>query len=250
MPLEAPLAPPAERAAELNRRFAHHAAAEVLAHGLHDPETGNAALVSSFGAEAVVLLHMASVIDRTTPVLFVDTEMLFPETLEYQREVARQLRLTDVRVIRPDRESVFRNDPGGNLHRRDPDACCHLRKTEPLRVALAGFDAWVTGRKRYQGGQRTELDFFEADGPTRIKVNPLAHWSASDVQDYISNNRLPRHPLVARGFPSLGCLPCTTRVAPGEDHRAGRWRGHDKDECGIHFLEGRMRRKGPTGEFT
>ncbi|MXW87755.1 MAG: phosphoadenylyl-sulfate reductase [Boseongicola sp. SB0667_bin_21] len=250
MPLEAPLAPPAERAAELNRRFAHHAAAEVLAHALHDPETGNAALVSSFGAEAVVLLHMASVIDRTTPVLFVDTEMLFPETLEYQREVARQLRLTDVRVIRPDRESVFRNDPGGNLHRRDPDACCHLRKTEPLRVALAGFDAWVTGRKRYQGGQRTELDFFEADGPTRIKVNPLAHWSASDVQDYISNNRLPRHPLVARGFPSLGCLPCTTRVAPGEDHRAGRWRGHDKVECGIHFLEGRMRRKGPTGEFT
>ena len=250
MPLEAPLAPPAEHAAELNRRFAHHAAAEVLAHALHDPETGNAALVSSFGAEAVVLLHMASVIDRTTPVLFVDTEMLFPETLEYQREVARQLRLTDVRVIRPDRESVFRNDPGGNLHRRDPDACCHLRKTEPLRVALAGFDAWVTGRKRYQGGQRTELDFFEADGPTRIKVNPLAHWSASDVQDYISNNRLPRHPLVARGFPSLGCLPCTTRVAPGEDHRAGRWRGHDKDECGIHFLEGRMRRKGPTGEFT
>lgn len=166
MPLEAPLAPPAERAAELNRRFAHHAAADVLAHALHDPEMGNAALVSSFGAEAVVLLHMASVIDRTTPVLFVDTEMLFPETLEYQREVARHLRLSDVRVIRPDRESVFRHDPGSNLHRHDPDACCHLRKTEPLKVALAGFDAWVTGRKRYQGGQRTELDFFEADGRT------------------------------------------------------------------------------------
>ena len=249
MPLEAPLAPPAERTAELNRRFAHHAAAEVLAHALHDPEMGNAALVSSFGAEAVVLLHMVSVIDRTTPVLFVDTEMLFPETLEYQREVAGHLRLTDVRVIRPDRESVFRNDPGSNLHRRDPDACCNLRKTEPLKVALAGFDTWVTGRKRYQGGQRTELDFFEGDGRAWIKVNPLAHWSTSDVQDYISNNRLPRHPLVARGFPSLGCRLCTTRVAPGEDLRAGRWRGHDKDECGIHFFEDRMRRKGPTGEF-
>lgn len=249
MPLEAPVAPPAERAAELNRRFAHHAAAEVLAHALHDPEMGSTALVSSFGAEAVVLLHMASVIDRTTPVLFVDTEMLFPETLEYQREVAGHLRLTDVRVIRPDRESVFQNDPGSNLHRRDPDACCHLRKTEPLKAALAGFDTWVTGRKRYQGGQRTELDFFEVDDRTWIKVNPLAHWSTSDVQDYISNNRLPRHPLVARGFPSLGCLPCTTRVAPGEDQRAGRWRGHDKDECGIHFSEGRMRRRGPTGEF-
>lgn len=245
MPLEAPLAPPAERAAELNRRFAHHAATEVLAHALHDPEMGNAALVSSFGAEAVVLLHMASVIDRTTPVLFVDTEMLFPETLEYQREVARHLRLTDVRVIRPDREAVFRNDPGSNLHRRDPDACCQLRKTAPLDGALAGFDAWVTGRKRYHGGRRAALDLFEADSGTWIKVNPLAHWSTSDVQDYIGNNRLPRHPLVARGYPSLGCLPCTTRVAPGEDLRAGRWRGRDKDECGIHFVEGRMVRKAP-----
>ena len=245
MPLEAPLAPPAERAAELNRRFAHHAAAEVLAYALHDPEMGTAALVSSFGAETIVLLHLASVIDRTTPVLFVDTEMLFPETLEYQREVARHLGLTDVRVIRPDREAVFRNDPGNNLHGRDPDACCHLRRTEPLDGALAGFDAWVTGRKRYHGGRRAALDFFEADSGTWIKVNPLAHWSSSDVQDYIGNNRLPRHPLVARGFPSIGCLPCTTRIAPGESLRAGRWRGRDKDECGLHFVEDRMVRKAP-----
>ncbi len=249
MPLEAPLAPPAERATELNRRFARHAAADVLAHALRDPEIGNAALVSSFGAEAVVLLHMVSVIDRTTPVLFVDTEMLFPETLDYQREVARHLRLTDVRVIRPDREPLFRNDPGGDLHRRDPDACCNLRKTGPLQAALAGFETWVTGRKRNHGGQRAALDFFEVDDGTRIKVNPLAHWSASDVQDYIGNNRLPRHPLVAKRFPSLGCLPCTTPVAPGEDLRAGRWRGLDKDECGIHFLEGRLARRASEGEL-
>ncbi|MDE0694777.1 MAG: phosphoadenylyl-sulfate reductase [Boseongicola sp.] len=248
MPLEAPLAPPAERAAELNRRFVHHAAAEVLAHALHDPEMGSAALVSSFGAEAIALLHMVSVIDRTTPVLFLDTEMLFPETLDYQREVARRLRLTDVRVIRPDRDPLFRNDPGSDLHRRDPDACCQLRKTEPLQGALAGFDTWVTGRKRYHGGRRAALDFFEADDGTWIKVNPLAHWSTSDVQDYIGNNRLPRHPLVARGFPSIGCLPCTTRVAPGEDLRAGRWRGRDKDECGIHFVAGRPVRKTRGGE--
>ena len=248
MPLEAPLAPPAERAAELNRRFAHHAAADVLAHALHDPGMGNAALVSSFGAEAVALLHMASVIDRTTPVLFADTEMLFPETLEYQRDVARHLGLTDVRVIRPDREPVFRNDPGSDLHRRDPDACCRLRKTEPLQGALAGFDTWVSGRKRYHGGRRAALEFFEADNGTWIKVNPLAHWSSSDVRDYISNNRLSRHPLVAKGFPSIGCLPCTTRVAPGEGLRAGRWRGRDKDECGIHVVEGQMVRKTPGGE--
>lgn len=248
MPLEGPLAPPAERAAELNLRFAHHAAVDVLAHALRDPEMGNAALVSSFGAEAVVLLHMASVIDRTTPVLFVDTEMLFPETLEYQRDVALHLRLTDVRVIRPDREPVFRNDPGSDLHRRDPDACCQLRKTDPLQGALAGFDTWVTGRKRYHGRRRAALNFFEADNGAWIKVNPLAHWSTSNVQDYISNNHLPRHPLVAKGFPSIGCLPCTTCVAPGEDLRAGRWRGRDKDECGIHLVEGRMVRKTPGGE--
>ena len=243
MPLEAPLAPPAERALELNRRFAHHAAAEVLTHALHDPEMGNAALVSSFGAEAVVLLHMVSVIDRTTPVVFVDTDMLFPETLNYQREVARRLKFTDIRVIQPNREDLFRNDPGNDLHRRDPDACCHLRKTEPLQAALAGFDTWVTGRKRYHGGRRATLDFFEVEGGIRIKINPLAHWSTSDIQDYIDNNRLPRHPLVEEGFPSLGCLPCTTRIAPSEDLRAGRWRNRDKDECGIHFVNGSVARK-------
>ncbi len=243
MPLEAPLASVSERVAELNNRFAHQSATAVLEHALTDPQVGTTAFVSSFGADSVALLHMVSVIDRTTPVLFLDTEMLFPETLEYQREVAQKLRLSDVRTIRPDRDLIFLNDPNSRLHATNPDACCTIRKTEPLRMALEPFDAWITGRKRYQGGRRARVEFFENEGNGRIKINPLAHWAPEDVQDYIQNNRLPRHPLVSRGYPSLGCEPCTTRIAPGEDERAGRWRGHEKSECGIHFVDGQIVRK-------
>lgn len=240
MPLEAPLAPVTERVADLNARYAHHAAADVLAHALDDPQIGPSALVSSFGAESVVLLHMVSVIDRTTPVLFIDTEMLFPETLDYQRAVADKLGLTNIIVVKPDRERIFLQDSSNRLHANDPDACCAIRKTEPLQRALGSFDAWITGRKRYQGGARSGLSFFEAEGDTRVKINPLAHWSPDDARDYIQNNKLPKHPLVAKGFTSIGCLPCTTRTAPGEDPRAGRWRGRAKQECGIHFVDGKL----------
>ncbi|MFY0691169.1 MAG: phosphoadenylyl-sulfate reductase [Paracoccaceae bacterium] len=241
MPLEAPLAPVAERVADLNRRYAHHAAMDVLRHALADPQVGTTAMVSSFGAESVVLLHLLSRVDRAVPVVFIDTEMLFAETLAYQRDVAARLRLTDVRVITPARADLLMEDPEALLHRKDPDACCTLRKTRPLERALGGFDAWITGRKRYQGGQRGALDFFEADGPDRIKVNPLAFWTREDLTDYMANNKLPRHPLVARGFASVGCAPCTTKVREGEDPRAGRWRGQEKVECGIHFETGRPR---------
>jgi phosphoadenosine phosphosulfate reductase len=239
MPLEAPLAPLSGRVAELNRRHRHHGAMTVLEHALGDPLVGASALVSSFGAESVVVLHMISVLDKTTPVLFLDTELLFEQTLTYQRELAAKLGLVDVRVIRPDRAAMFARDTDGLLHQRNPDACCALRKREPLQRALAGFDAWITGRKRFQGAARVGLEFFEAEAARRIKVNPLVHWRVRDVQDYITNNRLPRHPLVGRGYPSIGCMPCTSRVAAGEDARAGRWRGRDKNECGIHFADGR-----------
>ncbi len=240
MPLEASLLPVSERVDDLNHRYAHHAAADVLGHALNDPMVGQTALVSSFGAESVVLLHMLSVIDRTTPVLFLDTEMLFPETLEYQQDVAEKLHLTNVQMIRPDRDQTFLKDPNNGLHRTNPDACCDIRKIQPLARALAPYDAWVTGRKRFHGGQRQSLNFFEADGNTCIKINPLAHFAREDLADYITNNRLPRHPLVAKGYASIGCATCTTRVADDEDARAGRWRGKNKTECGIHFEDGKI----------
>ena len=136
----------------------------------------------------------------------------------------------------------MRQDPANDLHKSNTDACCALRKTEVLETALLGFDAWITGRKRFQSGTRAAVEFFEADGDARLKINPLAHWSSEDLQEYIINNRLPRHPLVAQGYPSIGCAPCTSPVKPGEDPRAGRWRDSSKTECGIHFINGKMTR--------
>lgn len=225
----------------LNAQLSHHGAWDVL-NAAFDA-VPDLALVSSFGAESVVLLHLAAMVKRDVPVIFIDTEMLFTETLVYQQEVADRLRLTNVRIIRAD-DSAAR-DPSGSLHRRDPDACCALRKVAPLQRALAGHSGWISGRKRYQSGTRADLAFFEVEGATgRIKVNPLARWSRDDVAEYMAENRLPRHPLVARGYPSIGCAPCTSKVAPGEDARAGRWRDQDKDECGIHFVNGKMVRTG------
>jgi phosphoadenosine phosphosulfate reductase len=227
----------------LNARFAERSAEAVLAHALSGA-LGRVALVSSFGAESAVLLHMLARIDRAAPVLFIDTLMLFPETLAYQRDLAGSLGLTGVRVVRPDRRALFAADADALLHRADPDRCCDLRKSRPLAVALEGFDGWISGRKRVQGGARAALELFEHDPESgRIKVNPLASWDARALAAYIDRHDLPRHPLVARGFPSIGCAPCTGPVAPGEDPRAGRWRGQEKTECGIHVAAGRIERR-------
>ncbi|MDG1406357.1 MAG: phosphoadenylyl-sulfate reductase [Octadecabacter sp.] len=225
------------RTQTLNRLFKDRDAQDVVEHALK--MLGDAAMVSSFGAESIVLLHMAAQVDRAVPVLFIDTEMLFPETLDYQVRVAETLGLTGVKTISAKRNVLFERDNENLLHLHDPDACCALRKTEPLEAALKDVDAWISGRKRFQGGQRAALEMFEVDRPLgrlpRIKVNPLAHWDSSDLNDYIETHNLPRHPLVAKGFPSVGCAPCTTRVVSGETARAGRWRDQTKTECGIHF---------------
>ena len=225
----------------LNARLTHHGATDVLRAAFD--AVPDLALVSSFGAESVVLLHLAAMVKRDVPVIFIDTEMLFAETLVYQQEVAERLRLSNVTIIRA--HDLARRDPGNVLHRSDTDACCALRKTQPLQAALAPYRGWITGRKRYQSGTRAALEFFEVEeGTGRIKVNPLARWAPADVREYMEENRLPHHPLVARGYPSIGCAPCTSPVAQGEDPRAGRWRDQDKDECGIHFVNGRMVRTG------
>ncbi|PQV58867.1 phosphoadenylylsulfate reductase (thioredoxin) [Defluviimonas denitrificans] len=240
MLLETPRITLDDRVRALNESYRHHSATAVLERALHDPDVGNLALVSSFGAESVVLLHLVSVVAPGTPVIFIDTQMLFPETLEYQRELAEKLNLTDLRTIRADRRDTDFEDPDGTLHQFNTDACCALRKVVPLERALKGFDGWITGRKRYQAGTRAALEFFENEENKRLKVNPLAHWGREDIEEYMVNNRLPRHPLVARGYPSIGCAPCTSPVKEGEDPRAGRWRGSKKKECGIHFAGGKV----------
>ncbi len=230
-----PLKELAERRSLLHRKSD---APTLLRHALDDMSIGPVAMVSSFGADSVVLLHMISEIDPTTPILFIDTEMLFDATLAYQREVTKQLGLTDIRVIKPSREALLERDVDGTLHHFNPDACCALRKTEPLERALDGFGGWITGRKRIHGGARKSLPLFEKS-ERRIKINPLANWTTAQIADYINQHNLPRHPMVAQGFPSIGCQPCTTPAEADEDPRAGRWRGQEKTECGIHFVDGK-----------
>jgi phosphoadenosine phosphosulfate reductase len=221
-------------AARLNGRYGELDAHDVIALAVETLFRDRVALVSSFGAESAVLLHLLSEVDPNVPVIFLDTGRLFAETLEYRTLLTGRLGLTDVRSVTPDPERLASNDPHRALWMTKPDLCCHIRKTEPLQRALTGFDAWFTGRKRFQNAQRAALGLFEADGE-RIKVNPLASWSIVDLKAYAERHGLPEHPLVAKGYPSIGCVPCTSRVAVGEDIRAGRWRGLDKTECGIHM---------------
>ncbi|MDE2515756.1 MAG: phosphoadenylyl-sulfate reductase [Rhodospirillales bacterium] len=193
---------------------------------------GRICAVSSFGAESAVLLAMIAEIDRATPVLFLDTGRHFPETLAYRARLIARLGLADARVIAPSQDAVMDSDPGGDLWFFDPDACCALRKITPLGPALAPFAAWISGRKRFQGGARAALELIEvADG--RVKLNPLAGYDAAALAAEFHRRGLPAHPLRAQGFPSIGCAPCTMPADPA-DPRAGRWAGRRKTECGIH----------------
>lgn len=223
----------AQSAALLNAKFAGTATRALLRATIADLFPGRITLVSSFGADSAVLLHMVAGIDRTTPVLFVDTGFLFEETLAYRDELVTRLGLTNAATIKPSPAVTAAEDPDNFLWACNPDRCCEIRKVLPLAEALRPYDAWISGRKRYQARTRSNLALFEAEG-TRIKVNPLADWTPDKISGYIEAHSLPPHPLVAKGYVSIGCIPCTSPVKPGEDPRAGRWRGRGKVECGLH----------------
>ena len=191
------------------------------------------ALVSSFGSESAVLLHMAAQIDPNITVLFLDTGMLFGQTLDYRQRLAARLGLTDVRDLRPQFQDIAIHDASADLWKTDTDACCNIRKVLPLDRALEGYEGWITGRKRFQGGARLRLRVVE-QGDKQVKFNPLANWSKAEIDAYMVEHDLPAHPLVEFGYPSIGCWPCTKPVEEGQDARAGRWAGQDKTECGIH----------------
>ncbi|HEX8447901.1 MAG TPA: phosphoadenylyl-sulfate reductase [Sphingomonas sp.] len=226
--------------AALNARYDVVSTADMLCDLLTGDLAGRIALVSSFGAESAVLLHLVAQIDRNVPLIFTNTQKMFGETLAYRDTLAEQLGFTDLRVYRPDPALLSARDATGLRWSYDPDGCCEIRKVEPLARALRGFDAWISGRKGFQAKTRTALPRFEldeTDGHGRLKINPLASWTKPDLDAYFSEHKLPRHPLVEQGYLSIGCQPCTSKVRPGEDPRAGRWRGWDKMECGIHVSE-------------
>lgn len=225
----------AEKAAQLNAELAGLDTPELLRVVIEDLFPGRIALVSSFGADSAVLLHMTAQIDKTTPVAFIDTRVLFEETLAYRDKLISHLGLENVTAIGPKPALLAEEDPETFLWASNPNRCCEIRKVLPLAEALAGYDAWITGRKRFQAQTRDALAVFEPkDG--HIKVNPLARWTAARIKDYFETFALPSHPLVAKNYLSIGCIPCTSPVKPGEDARAGRWRGREKVECGLHTL--------------
>jgi phosphoadenosine phosphosulfate reductase len=224
-------------AVRLNRLFRGTDTLEMLETLLREGMAGDVAAVSSFGAESAVLLHLISRVNPNVPVLFLETGKHFPETLAYRDLLVERLGLTDLRNLTPDEAELAKKDESGLRWSYDPDGCCEIRKVKPLAKALAGFDATFTGRKSFQAATRANLPRFEIDNTDaqgRLKINPLIDWSPERLAAYIEEHDLPPHPLVAEGYPSIGCMPCTSKVAEGEDARSGRWKGWDKTECGIH----------------
>jgi phosphoadenosine phosphosulfate reductase len=227
----------ADDVAALNARFAGLPTIAMLRAVLREGLLGDVAVVSSFGAESAVLLHLIATIDRSIPVLFLDTGKHFPETLAYRDEVMKRLGMTNLVNLCPNADALTARDGTGLRWSYDPDGCCEIRKVQPLAAALAHFDASITGRKGFQSATRAGLPTFELDQTDtlgRLKLNPLANWTSDQIETYFAATGLPAHPLVAQGYPSIGCSPCTGKVAPGEDPRSGRWKGWDKTECGIH----------------
>ncbi|MDT9013120.1 phosphoadenylyl-sulfate reductase [Novosphingobium sp. APW14] len=221
----------------LNARFAGAPTLAILRAVLREGLAGDIAAVSSFGAESAVLLHLIATIDRSVPVLFLDTGKHFPETLAYRDEIMQRLGMTNLVNLAPQPQALAARDETGLRWSYDPDGCCDLRKVQPLAAALMHFDASFTGRKGFQSATRAGLQTFEldqTDAQGRLKINPLVTWSSDQIRAYFAATGLPAHPLVAQGYPSIGCSPCTSKVAPGEDPRSGRWKGWDKTECGIH----------------
>jgi len=233
------------RAQDLNTRYGHLEGSALLRVLLVEELRGRVALVSSFGAESAVLLAMVAEIDPATPVIFLDTGKLFGETLSYRDRLIKKLGLSNVQTVRPDQARELREDKAGVLWRDNPDACCALRKVEPLERALKPYIGWITGRKRFQSSSRAALPTIETEDG-RLKINPLANWSAKDLEAEFKRRDLPRHPLVADGFLSIGCMPCTQRVTAGADARSGRWAGLDKTECGIHLSRAPVKRPAPV----
>jgi phosphoadenosine phosphosulfate reductase len=236
LPERAARSPDLPSAAELDHALGAASPAEVIAAAVQAVGRERLAVVSSFGTESAALLKVMADVDASIPVVFLDTGWLFEETLAYRDTLIEKLGLRDVRSIKPLEETLSREDPDRELWFSDPDACCRIRKVEPLARALAPFSAWINGRKRFQGGLRADIPVVEDDG-LRLKFNPFANVSREEIEAIYRLANLPSHPLAATGYLSVGCMPCSSRTSSDEDARAGRWRGRAKTECGIHTVQ-------------
>jgi len=218
------------RVDELNQRYADASPDQIIAAAVREFR-GRIATLSSFGTEAAVGLSILARVAPETPVLFLDTKQHFPQTLSYRDQLIEKLGLKNVVSLQPEADELVKEDDEARLFETDTSACCQLRKVRPMAKAMVAYDALITGRKRYHGGERTDLRPFEFDGE-RIKVNPLAALRPQEVTAIFRTLDLPQHPMAAMGYPSIGCWPCTA-PADGAGTREGRWAGQDRTECGI-----------------
>lgn len=228
----------------ISRRFEGRAAQELLRWGLAT-YGDDIALATGFGPSGVVLMHMVSQLRPETTVFYLQTDLLFAETLALRDQLAARLGLRFREIHCALSLDDQRRQYGPELWRHNPDLCCRLRKVVPLRRFLAGQRAWIAGIRRDQSPARAATPLVGWDHANQVvKLNPLAFWTDEQVWAYIGRYHLPYNSLHDAGYPSLGCVPCTRAVAPGEDARAGRWPGQDKIECGIHIQpDGRLRRR-------
>lgn len=221
------------QATRLNDLLQDALPAEVISAAVDAVGRDRLAVISSFGTQSGALLKIVADVDPNIPVIFIDTGWMFAETLQYRDALVDQLHLSNVRSVLPQTATLERLDPEADLWSANPDLCCKLRKIDTLHTAMTDFDASINGRKRFQAATRADIPIVELDGG-QLKFNPFAQMTLRDIELIYATAKLPQHPLVASGFSSFGCMPCTSRTLPGEDPRAGRWRGRAKTECGIH----------------
>ena len=218
----------------LSRRF-EGAYPEDILKWSYDRFGDEAVMATGFGPSGIALMHMVTQVHPEACIFYLDTDLLFSETHELKRALGRRLGVRFTRVHSGISLQEQAAHEGENLWRSNPDRCCFLRKVLPLREFLRGRPAWITGIRRDQTPTRANAGIVEWDAQNElVKINPLVAWTKADIWRYLEMYDLPYNPLHDRGYPSVGCIPCTNPVADGEDARAGRWRGHEKLECGIH----------------
>ena len=218
----------------LNNLFEKKSSFSILSHSIQNLFSKKIAYVCSFGAESGVILHMISCIDKELPIIFLNTQKLFRETIDYRNKIIRHLSLKNVKEVFPNKKELESNDPKGLLWKKDPDLCCKLRKVEPLILNLKRYDAWISGRKSFQNHERASKSLIDAQ-EGKIIISPLINWSQKQINEYFLANDLPRHPLIQDGYLSIGCENCTVKTSNNSNPRSGRWSGTGKTECGIHF---------------
>ena len=218
---------------ELNKKFEISSPEEIIKKSLNLFEK-KIIYISSFGTESAIILHMISEVDKNVPIALLNTNFLFDKTLDYKNKLINILKLNNFLEIFPDNSDLKDHDLKNDLWKSNVEKCCHIRKVKPLNKLLKKYDAWISGRKAYQGGERKEIKPFEYnDG--KIVVNPLANYEQRQVSEYFKNNNLPLHPLIEEGYLSVGCTNCTFKASNINDPRSGRWINQTKTECGIHY---------------